>query len=82
MSQGAATAAPQCGLCRPRPRLIWAGHPAPLAGQDLEPVVELAGKGAGLGMEGEQESSQWGRLVRGSHGVVPKAVPLMLFQPH
>lgn len=56
--------------------------PAPLAGQDLEPVVGLAGKGAGLGMEGEQESSLWGRLVGGSHGAVPKAVPLMPFQPH
>lgn len=81
MSQGAAAAAPPCGLCQLRPRLIWAGHPAPLAAQDSEPFVGLAGKGAGLGMEGAQESGPWGRLAGGGCGAVPKAVPLMLFQP-
>lgn len=78
MSQGAAAAAPQCGLCRPRPRLIWAHHPAPLAAQDSEPIMGLARKGAGLGMEGAQESSLWGRLAGDGRGVVPKA---MLLQP-
>lgn len=41
----------------------------------------LARKGAGLGMEGAQASSLWGRLAGDGRGAVPKAVRLMLFQP-
>lgn len=53
----------------------------PLAGQDLEPVVGLAGKGAGLGMEGEQESSLWGgggQSWGGAQGCAPHAFPATL----
>ena len=62
---------------------LWPSLPVPFQGaaQDSDPVVGLAGKGAGLGMEGAQARGLWGRLVGGGCGAVPKAVPLMLFQP-